>query len=107
MKAGDGGKKFQEEFPELHEKNLLELKEKKVDMATGNVVVSKEEVDGKSCGPRGLTRPNGSPGARPLVVDQVGGNWLMRHKLLVFGGVVVAYVLIARLFGVTMTDDGH
>lgn len=107
VKAGDGGKKFQDEFPDLHQENLEWLKTRKVDMETGAVMASAEEdgKGGKSCGPRGLTRPVGSPGARPLVVDQVGGSWLRRNKLLVFGGLVIAYVLMARILGATGSES--
>lgn len=83
------------------------MKEKNVDVVTGNVVVGDEA--GKSCGgPIGLTRPSGSVAAQQLVVDgrEAGGSWLRRNKLYVFGGLVFAYVLLARILGMGETSQG-
>jgi len=103
IKAGDGGKKFQDEFPEIHKQNLDLMQEKKIDLETGNLLESENEASKNCGGPIGLARPSGSAAAAQLVVDgrEAGGSWLRRNKLYVFGGLIFAYVLIARMLGTT------
>lgn len=99
VKAGDGGAKFRSEWPELDAENWEWVKAHKVDAATG------ERLDGEngaSCGPQ-LNIAGSSSHQAQAVVDAVvqqrdaGRGWLSRNKLLVAGGVIFMYVLIARL----------
>ncbi|KAI1267835.1 ubiquitin-conjugating enzyme [Xylariaceae sp. FL1019] len=96
VKAGDGGAKFRSEWPEVDKENWKWMEEHNMNTATGEIVRV-------SCGPAlGAT---GASGQAQAVVDTVvqqrnaGQGWLSRNKLLVFGGVVFVYVLIARLLG--------
>jgi len=81
------------------------MKKNNIDLATGIA----PEPEGKNCGgSMGLTRPSGSAAAAQLVVDgrEAGGSWLRRNKLYVFGGFVIAYVLLARILGTSETAQG-
>lgn len=99
IKAGDGGKKFKAEWPEVDEANWKWMKDDGIDLLTGQ----KTNSAGSSCVPQlGI---GGSGTQAQAVVDAVvqqreaGRSWISRNKLLVAGGVVFIYVLIARILG--------
>lgn len=101
VKAGDGGKKFRAEWPEEDAENWKWMHENNVDMATGQRPIAA----GASCGPQLGGGIGGSGHQAQAVVDAVvqqreaGRGWMARNKLLVAGGVIFVYVLIARLLG--------
>ncbi|CAJ2504669.1 Uu.00g120630.m01.CDS01 [Anthostomella pinea] len=94
VKAGDGGAKFRAEWPEVDKENWRWMTEKEIDLSTG---LKQKQA---SCGP-GLATAGGSGHQTQAVVEVVdaGTGWLGRNKLLVVGGVIFVYVLIARLLG--------
>ncbi|KAK3375922.1 ubiquitin-conjugating enzyme/RWD-like protein [Lasiosphaeria ovina] len=100
VKAGDGGAKFKSEWPEADQENFQWMRENKIDTATGN----KLDNGGPSCGPQ-LGIAAGSGHQAHAVVDAViqqrdaGQGWLFKNKLLLAGGLVFIYVLIARILG--------
>ncbi|PKS12349.1 hypothetical protein jhhlp_001649 [Lomentospora prolificans] len=100
VKAGDGGAKFRAEWPDVDKENWEWMKKNNVDQATGRVAPQM----GASCGPQ-LGIPASSGHQTQAVVDAVvnrrdaGSSWASRHRLLLFGGVVFLYVLVARLVG--------
>lgn len=101
VKAGDGGAKFRSEWPDADKANWEWMKETKIDLATGSRTGA---AAGASCGPQ-LGIGNGSGHQAQAVVDAVvqqrdaGRGWLNQNKLLVAGGVVFFYVLLARVLG--------
>jgi ubiquitin-conjugating enzyme E2 J2 len=102
VKAGDGGAKFRSEWPEVDAENQAWMKEHKVDVATG---ARMSGGPGASCGPQLGIAAAGSDRPAAVVVDAVvqqreaGRGWLGRNKLLVFGGLIFLYVLLARVLG--------
>ncbi|KAI1348517.1 ubiquitin-conjugating enzyme [Xylaria sp. FL0043] len=96
VKAGDGGAKFRSEWPEVDKENWSWMAEKNINTLTGEHVRT-------SCGPALGSTSRG--GQTQSVVDTVvqqrdaGTGWLSRNRLLVVGGVIFIYVLIARLLG--------
>lgn len=74
------------------------MTESNIDTATG------ARTGISSCGPQ-LGIAGGSGGQAQAVVDAVvqrrdaGTTWVSRNKLLVFGGIIFIYVLIARILG--------
>lgn len=101
VKAGDGGKKFRAEWPDEDADNWKWMREHNIDMATGQRPIA----PGASCGPQLGGAIGGSSNQAQAVVDAVvqqreaGRGWMARNKLLVAGGVIFIYVLIARLLG--------
>ncbi|ROW13512.1 hypothetical protein VPNG_04412 [Cytospora leucostoma] len=101
IKAGDGGKKFRAEWPEEDAENWKWMKENNIDTATGQRL----NAAGAPCGPQIVGAMGGSGSQVQGVVDAVvqqreaGRGWMSQHKLLVAGGVIFVYVLIARLLG--------
>ncbi|KAL1852522.1 Ubiquitin-conjugating enzyme E2 6 [Diaporthe australafricana] len=101
VKVGDGGKKFREEWAEEDAANWEWMKENKIDVATGQSL----NAAGAPCGPP-LVGSMGTSGSQVQgVVDAVvqqreaGRGWMADHKLLMAGGAIFIYVLIARLLG--------
>jgi len=106
IRAGDGGAKFRQEWPELDEENWKWMRENKIDPATGNKVVepSTAPAPATPCGPQ-LGLPAGSGHQAHAVVDAVrqqrdaGQSWIFQNKLFLAGAAIFIYVLIARLVG--------
>lgn len=98
VKAGDGGAKFREQWPEVDAENWEWIKEHKMDPLTGNYL----QEAGSSCAPvTGLRRPSGSQPVVGAVVEggREGTSWLARNRLIIVGAVIFTYVLVARLVG--------
>ncbi len=110
VKAGDGGAKFRAEWPELDNENWKWMKENRIDPVTG-VQMKEEGASSGNCSPGipALRRPGGSHavagavadglGAVGVAVGEGGRGWVARNKLLVVGGLIFTYVMVARLLG--------
>ncbi|CAN8098262.1 unnamed protein product [Discula destructiva] len=101
IKAGDGGKKFRAEFPDEDADNWKWIRENNVDVTTGA-----RPQPSATCGPPHLVAGIGGSGNQAqAVVDAVvqqreaGRGWMSRNKLLLAGGAIFLYVLVARLLG--------
>lgn len=107
IKAGDGGVKFRAEWAELDEENWKWVKENRVDPQTGKILPDSEGAS-QQCSPEAAAlrrRLGGSATGVGAVVQggqaarDAGHGWLRRNKAWVAVGVVLTYVLIARIFG--------
>jgi ubiquitin-conjugating enzyme E2 J2 len=106
IKAGDGGAKFRQEWPEIDEENLKWLKEKKIDLQTGLPMASQAQPN---CAPEvaGLRRrPTTSvPGVGQAVVHggqqarAVGETWMSRNKWKIVFSALLTYIVLARALG--------
>ncbi|QIW95570.1 hypothetical protein AMS68_001088 [Peltaster fructicola] len=99
IKAGDGGKRFREHFPELHEQNWKWMEDNQIDPRTGNLLIRTP-----SCAPdtSALRRQVSSgqgvvDGARD--VRNAGQSWVSRNKWYLVAFALFAYVLVARVMG--------
>ncbi|ESZ98420.1 ubiquitin-conjugating enzyme [Sclerotinia borealis F-4128] len=101
IKNGDGGSKFRSEWEEVDKENWKWMKERSVDIATGNEERKDEDGNGRDCSGIAMRRPGGSQAVVGAVVEggREGRSWLSRNKYWVAGGVIFTYVLIARLLG--------
>ncbi|TGO89288.1 hypothetical protein BPOR_0116g00140 [Botrytis porri] len=104
IKAGDGGAKFRSEWEELDKENWKWMKERGVDIVTGNEEKKDEEEKGRDCSGIAMKRPGGSQAVVGAVVEggREGRSWLQTHKYWIAGGVIFTYVMIARLL-----SEGH
>lgn len=109
IKAGDGGKKFHEQWPEIDAENWKWMEQQQIDPQTGkNVTVAQP-----SCSPgaaAALKRPSGSgTGLGAAVVEggqaarDVGQGWIARNKWYCAAAVLFCYVLVARVMGENQT----
>jgi ubiquitin-conjugating enzyme E2 J2 len=106
IKAGDGGKKFREEWPEEDGRNWDWMEEVGVDPASGRVVAEEKEGDGSEaseCGPeiaklRKILRggANGSGVTLGQAAREAGESWLGRWKWYLLTG-FLAYVIASRV----------
>lgn len=101
IKAGDGGKKFREEWPELDEENWKWLEANKIDTATGRSLA-------QNCSPEAAAlgrRPQGSGTGVGAVVQggqaarEEAQGWVGRYKWHVVIASVFTYVILARILG--------
>jgi ubiquitin-conjugating enzyme E2 J2 len=102
IKAGDGGKKFREQWPEEDEGNWKWMEEHRVDPQTGKSLAPVQQ----SCAPEAdalRKRPAGSTPSLGAVVEggqaarEVGQSWMRRHWVKIAVAALFAYVLAARL----------
>lgn len=105
IRAGDGGKKFKDEWPELDEENWKWMEENKIDPATGKTVAP---PPANPCSPETSAlrrRPAGSHAGLGTVVEGghvargAGQGWFRQNRLYIGIGVLFTYVLLARLLG--------
>jgi ubiquitin-conjugating enzyme E2 J2 len=106
IRAGDGGTKFRLEWAEVDEENLKWMKEKHIDPATGlprRPAASTAQQPACSPDVSGLRR---RPGTTATVVQDAaqiardaGQGWMSRNKWKILGGVMMLYILVARVLG--------
>ncbi|KDB25935.1 hypothetical protein H109_02227 [Trichophyton interdigitale MR816] len=126
IKAGDGGKKFRAEWPELDQENWRWMQDSRVDPATGQILPDPNEAllaensssgngsnnnnnnNNSACSPEtnALRRRPGGGSATGLGVVVEGGqrardageSWFRRNKVWICIGLVLGYALLSRLF---------
>lgn len=105
IKAGDGGKRFREQFPEMDAENWKWMEKEGVDPQTGKKIVAEGSAQA-SCSPEidGLRRrAGGSNAGLAQVVEggqaarDAGQGWLSRNKLYLVVGALFAYAVMARM----------
>lgn len=103
IKAGDGGAKFRQEWPEIDEENWEWMRENKIDPKSGMRVVAATHGP---CSPEtAALRKRLAPGSSGIgaVVEggqqarDAGQGWIGRNKWKLIGAAVFGYVLLARL----------
>jgi len=107
IKAGDGGAKFRAEFPDIDTLNHEWMKQHRLDPATGRILPDEDGAESINCSPetKALRRTLGGSTRVGAVVQggqaarDAGQGWVWRHKMWVFAGCVVVYVMLARIFG--------
>lgn len=113
IKAGDGGVKFRTEWPELDEENWKWMADVRIDTVTGGLLPREAGEEGGAAGGAACSKevaalargPNGSGGGLGAVMgggqalQDAGNGWLRRHRVLVFGMVVVGIMVLNRIFG--------
>ena len=107
IKAGDGGKRFREQWPEVDEENWKWMEEHKIDPQTGRAVAPMvQEPQQAACSPETAAlrrRANGSNAGIGAVVEggqaarDAGRGWLGRNWGKVTLAALFAYVVAARL----------
>ncbi|KAH0058642.1 ubiquitin-protein ligase, partial [Aureobasidium melanogenum] len=106
IRAGDGGVKFKEEWPELDEQNWKWMEEHKIDPQTGKTVAPPPIANACSPETNALRkRPVGSHAGLGAVVEgghvarDAGQSWLRRNRMYVALGLIFGYVVLARALG--------
>jgi len=99
VKAGDGGLKFRTEWPEVDEANWKWMKEQRINPQNGQIIKP------NSCAPGAdALRVAATLNSRQGVVVEgaqnarnAGQGWLGRNRYIIFGVLLVAYVVVSRM----------
>ena len=104
IKAGDGGKRFNEQWPEHDEENWTWMAEHKIDPQTGKSLVLQQP----SCSPEASALKRGTAGSTAGIgavmdggreVGAAGQGWVRRNAWYIVLGLLFAYVLATRVMG--------
>ncbi|KAK4991205.1 Ubiquitin-conjugating enzyme E2 6 [Elasticomyces elasticus] len=105
VRAGDGGKKFREQWPELDAENWKWMAENRIDPATGKAVPAPSST---ACSPeaaalrrtqRGSNAGLGAVMEGGRVARDAGQGFLGRNKFYIALAALFGYVILARLLG--------
>lgn len=103
IKAGDGGKRFKEQWPEVDEENWKWMRDEKIDPQTGkkDIPEIKELAGGDGVVRRTMEEAQSAALRGGNVARQaakaVPETFMARNKYYLVGGVLFAYVIAARL----------
>ena len=102
VKAGDGGKKFRAEWPEVDAENWEWIRENNIDPSSGQVKQGPEGDSSNACSPEVVALRRGPHGSAGLAdagraARGIGDNWLWRNKYLITFATLVAWVTLQRL----------
>lgn len=111
IKAGDGGKRFKEQWPEIDEENWKWMTEEKIDPQSGKKVMPeiellKEDADGVVRRTVSEAQSKASRGRNVArqAANAVPESFFARNKYYLLGGVLFAYVIAARLL---RSEEGY
>lgn len=99
IKAGDGGRRFREMWPEIDEENWMWMEKEGIDPQSGKrIFVGGEEAaaaaaDGAETGQRQAA----AAAQKAQKAPREAKGWYARNMYWVIGGVLFAYVMAARL----------
>lgn len=103
IKAGDGGLRFKEQWPEEDEENWKWMESEKIDPQTGRSLVLQQQqaraqeavAAAAAAKPEEAAMTNG----RRATIDAAPQSWLSKNKWYIVAAAVFAYVLAARALG--------
>ncbi|GIZ37683.1 hypothetical protein CKM354_000112300 [Cercospora kikuchii] len=89
IKAGDGGQRFKEMWPEVDEENWQWMKNENIDPQTGKKVLPRGAVDQ-------VAEDKAKEAVRKGKTAKEGQTWFAQNKYWVIGGALFLYVMAAR-----------
>ena len=99
IKAGDGGQRFKEQWPEEDEENWKWMEKEKIDPQTGRSLVLQQQVQAQEAVAAAARPAEATANARKATVDAAPQSWLSKNKWYIVAAAVFAYVLAARAMG--------
>jgi ubiquitin-conjugating enzyme E2 J2 len=99
IKAGDGGQRFKEQWPEEDEENWKWMEKEKIDPQTGRSLVLQQQVQAQEAVAAAARPAEAATNGRRATVDAVPQSWLSKNKWYIVAAAVFAYVLAARAMG--------
>jgi ubiquitin-conjugating enzyme E2 J2 len=102
IKAGDGGKRFKEQWPEVDEENWKWMEEHKVDPQTGKSLAAQPSCSPEADALRRRVGASTTAGLGAVVdggreVGAAGQGWVRRNAVYIGIAMLFAYVLVARM----------
>lgn len=99
IKAGDGGQRFKEQWPEEDEENWKWMEKEKIDPQTGRSLVLQQQVQAQEAVAAAAMPAEAATNGRRATVDAAPQSWLSKNKWYIVAAAVFAYVLAARALG--------
>ncbi|KXS99549.1 hypothetical protein AC578_4273 [Pseudocercospora eumusae] len=98
IKAGDGGKRFKEQWPEEDAENWKWMEQEKIDPQTGKRADEKPPAEATEETVRRRAKDK-AEAARDAAIDvrRNQQSWLSKNKYYLIGGALFMYVMVARL----------
>jgi len=99
IKAGDGGQRFKEQWPEEDEENWKWMESEKIDPQTGRSLILQQQAQAQEAVAAAAKPEEGTVNGRRATIDAVPQSWLSKNKWYIVAAAVFAYVLAARALG--------
>lgn len=101
IKAGDGGQKFKEHWPEEDEENWKWMEKEQIDPQTGRSLILQQQVQKQEAAAAATTAAptNGPAAAATNTANAAPQSWLSKNKWYIVAAALFAYVLAARALG--------
>lgn len=99
IKAGDGGQRFKEHWPEEDEENWKWMETEKIDPQTGRSLVLQQQVQQQEAAAAAAKSEPSATNARRATEAAVPQSWLSKNKWYIIAATLFAYVLAARALG--------
>lgn len=96
IKAGDGGQRFREHWPEEDEENWKWMESEKIDPQTGRSLVLQQQIQIQEAA-AAAARPEAT--TTRAVANAPPQSWLSENKWYIVAAALFAYVLAARALG--------
>jgi ubiquitin-conjugating enzyme E2 J2 len=98
IKAGDGGLRFKEHWPEEDEENWRWMETERIDPQTGRSLILQQQAQKQKAA--AADRPEATAtNERRAAVDAAPPSWLSKNKWYIVTAALFAYVLAARALG--------
>lgn len=100
IKAGDGGQRFKEQWPEVDAENWKWMEAEKIDPQTGRSLILQEQVqkqEAAAAAAAGSSEASAVNARRAK--DAVPQSWLSKNKWYIIAVTLFAYVVAARALG--------
>ncbi|KAM0688987.1 hypothetical protein Q7P36_011063 [Cladosporium allicinum] len=99
IKAGDGGQRFKEQWPEEDDENWKWMEKEKIDPQTGRSLVLQQQVQAQEAVAAAVRPAEETGNGRRATIDAAPQSWLSKNKWYIVAAAVFAYVLAARALG--------
>jgi ubiquitin-conjugating enzyme E2 J2 len=99
IKAGDGGQRFKEHWPEEDEENWKWMESEKIDPQTGRSLVFQQQAQKQGAAAAAESPEASATNARRATAAAVPQGWLSKNKWYIIAAALFAYVLTARALG--------
>ena len=91
IKAGDGGQRFKEQWPEEDEENWKWMETEKIDPQTGRSLVLQQQVQAQEA-VAAAARPAETTNGRRATIDAAPQSWLSKNKWYIVAAAVFATI---------------
>ncbi|KAL1583084.1 hypothetical protein WHR41_08274 [Cladosporium halotolerans] len=99
IKAGDGGQRFKEQWPEVDEENWKWMESERINPQTGKSLGLHQQTTNQSGAAAANKSNTAVAGGGRETVNAVEQSWISKNKWYIVAAALFAYVLAARALG--------